>query len=166
MQTPNDNLEAAADGLERALAEEVGGREQAWAGNVDGALAAVEEAVREHAAALEGPDGRLVEVDRDLLPSPTVTRRAAHLRQELDGFLKEAQALRSKVPGAVQTSGVSANPQNLAGALEVAPEAGAAPDRGVFHQRARRLLEGLRRYPKEEGEVILDGITPDIGAGD
>jgi len=48
----------------------------------------------------------------------------------------------------------------------VTPEAGAVPDLGVLRQRSRRLLEALERYEKAEAEVILEGVTPDVGAGD
>ena len=38
---------------------------------------------------------------------------------------------------------------NLAGALPVAPEAGAAADYGVFLQHAAELVEALRHYEAE-----------------
>jgi hypothetical protein len=166
MRAKNDTLEKAMGELERALAEEAVGREADWAGRVDQVLAGIEAAVQQRAANLEPPDGKVVEVDRPRLPSPTVSRRAAGLRQELAGVLAEAQALRARVRGAVQAFGVPVQPAGLAGALPVAPEAGAIPDFGVFRQRVRELLTALAQYEEEEARLILESVTTDIGAPD
>jgi len=110
-------------------------------------LACLEQAVREHAGSLESPEGKLVEVDRPLLPSPTVARRTDELRRELAGFLGEAGAVREQVRAAGQ-----------------GPAAGAAL--GQLARRARALVGAVGRYEEEEAQVILDGVTTDIGAGD
>ncbi|HEV3255500.1 MAG TPA: hypothetical protein VG013_01345 [Gemmataceae bacterium] len=166
MPAKTDVLSPALDRLERALAERGAGRERDWVERVDQALAAVEQGVRQHAATLEAPDGRVVDVDSPRLPSPTVSRRAAKLHQELDGFLVETRALRAKVRGASQGLGIAVSPSGLAGALAVAPEAGAIPDFSVFCKRAKELLEALNHYEEEEADLILEAVTTDIGAGD
>ena len=121
---------------------------------------------RQHAATLEAPDGRVVDVDSARLPSPTMSRRAAKLHEELDRFLDETRALRTKVRGVAPGQGSADNPSALAGALTVAPEAGAIPDFGVFWTRAQELLNALNRYEEQEANLILDSVTTDIGAGD
>ena len=166
MPTHNDLLFAAVHGLECLLAESMAARQQDWLARVDQALAGVEQAMRERANALTVPEEGLVEVDRPRLPSPTVARRAEELRQELAGMIAEARALRAKVQSATPASGLEIGSSDLAGALPVAPEAGAVPDFGLFCRRTRELLDGLGRYEEEEAKLILDSITPDIGAGD
>jgi hypothetical protein len=163
MKARKKTLEAAVTGLERALATDAG---PDWAGRVGQALDRLEQAVREHNQALAATDGRLVEVDRPLLPSPTVDRRTEELRRDLDGFLEEAKALRGQVRGAAPGAGLGVGAAGQAGAREVAPEAGAAADFGVFCQRARRLLEALHHFEEEETDLVQDSVTTDIGAGD
>jgi hypothetical protein len=153
MKARGGTLAAAVDGLEQALASDPAGREQDWAVRVGRALGGLEQAARGHGRALAAAGGLPVEVDRPLLPSPTVDRRSGELRRELEGALGEAKALRAKVAGAARRA---------AGA---APEAGGA-EFGVFCRRARRLLGALRRYEVEETDLLQDSITTDLGAGD
>jgi hypothetical protein len=156
-------LVQAIKGLKEALGSNgVGQRD--WAERVGHALEAVDEAVRQHRDALEDEEGRVVDVNTPLNPSPVVKRRADGLREELDGFRKEARELRHKV-GEVHASAV-ADPQTLAGALPVSPEAGELPDFGVFWQRARDLLAGLGHFEEEEADLIQYSVTLDLGAGD
>jgi hypothetical protein len=166
MPAKQKNFNTVADGLERALGGDAPGREQDWIGGVDRALAAVEEAVRRRAAALRTPDGQLVEVDRPRLPSPAVDRRIEQLERELQQVLERAKALRDQVRGAAEGIGLEQPPEEAAGALSVAPEAGAVAALGVFRQQARDLVEALRHLEREEADLVLDSITPDIGAGD
>jgi len=166
MPTKSDALSASVEGLERALAERSTSPERDWAERVDQALAAVEQAVRQRSATLEAPDGRLVDIEGPRLPSPTVSRRAGKLHQELDGFLDETRALRAKLRGSAQAPGTVVTPSGQAGALALSPEAGAVADFGVFCKRARELLDALGHYEQEEADLILDTVTTDIGAGD
>jgi hypothetical protein len=166
MPVKQDPIVTAAEELERSATTDAAGREQDWVRGVDRALAAVEEAVRQRAAALRGPDGQLLDVNRDRLPSPAISRRTDELERELHQFLSAVQALRQQVRGAAEGLGMDANPAELAGALSVAPEAGAVADLGVFRQHARQLAAALRRFEHEETDLILDAVTPDIGAGD
>jgi hypothetical protein len=166
MPAKANDFNTVADGLERTLSEGAAGREREWVSGVDRALAAVEEAVRRRAEALRTPDGRLVDVDRPRLPSPAVDRRTDALERELGTFLERTRSLRGQVPGAAEGIGLEQDPAELAGALPVAPEAGAAADLGVFRQHARELAEALRHFEREEADVVLDRITPNIGAGD
>jgi hypothetical protein len=156
-------LMQAIQGLKQALGS-TGVGQKDWAERVGRALEAVEQAVRQHRDALEDEEGRVVDVNTSLNPSPVVKRRADELREELDGFLAEARELRRKA-GEVHASAV-ADPKTLAGALPVAPEAGDLPDFGVFWQRARALLEGLSRFEGEEAGLIQYSVTLDLGAGD
>jgi hypothetical protein len=156
-------LVQAMQGLKQALGSNGVGQPD-WAGRVAAALAAVEEAVRQHRDTLEDEEGRVVDVNTSLNPSPVVKRRADGLRDELDGFLKEAEALRAKVRGVHASA--AADPKTLAGALPVAPGAGELPDFGVFWQRARGLLKGLGHFEEEEADLIQYSVTMDLGAGD
>jgi hypothetical protein len=166
MSATPDPIVAAADDLERAVAAGTAGRERDWIAAIDRALAAVEQAVGQRARVLPGPDGQLLDVDLPRVPSPAVSRRTEALEQELRHFLEEVRDLRAQVRGAAEGLGMDLNPTGLAGALSVAPEAGAVVDLGVFRQHARQLADGLRRFQHEETDLVLDAVTPDIGAGD
>ncbi len=166
MAATKDALLTAVDALEQALDASGAGQGQEWARRVDQALAAVEKAVRQRGTALRANDGMPVPVDRPCLPSPAVDRRTADLQQTLADCRREAEALRGKLPGAAEGLDVPVQPDGLAGALPVAPEAGAVADLGVFEQRARKLLEELRHYRDEEVDVILEWVNTDVGAPD
>lgn len=166
MPAKQDPIVTAAEELERSATAEAAGRPRDWMRGVDRALAAVEDTVRRRAAALRGPEGELLDVDRPMLPSPAICRRADELERELHHFLDEVRALLQQVQGAAEGLGMDANPAELAGALTVAPEAGAVADLGVFRQHARQLAEAMRRFEHEETDLILDAVTPDVGAGD
>ncbi len=156
-------LVQAMQGLKEALGSNGVGQKD-WAGRVGQALEVVEEAVRRHRDALEDEEGRVVDVNTSLNPSPVVKRRADELCAELDDFLEEARELRRKV-GEIHASPL-ADPKNLAGALPVAPEAGDLPDFGVFWQRARDLLKGLGHFEEAEADLIQYSVNLDLGAGD
>jgi hypothetical protein len=150
-------LLTAADRLERSLGGAAPGRERDWAGEVDDALAGLEQAVRQRAATLVSGDGSVLPVDRPRLPSPTVDRQAAGLRDELDDILAELQKLRLEVQGAGQVFG-----QNLA----PPPRAATVPDFGGLAQKAREVAAAVRRYEDEAARMLLESVNTDIGAGD
>jgi hypothetical protein len=166
MATKRDRFVASIERLEQALAGPSAGNERGWRNRVDQALAEVAVTARQHAASLEGPDIPLVDVDRPLLPSPGVARRSEELRQQLDGFALETQALRIKLRAMPPAAEAPANVANLAGALPVAPDLAAAVDFGVFRGRARKLCQALEHYEEEEAALILDSINTEVGAGD
>src|SRR6185437_7678724 len=91
------SLANAVKELKRVLAEDAAGREKDWTGRMGQALSALEQSVRQHRAKLEDAEGRVVEVESSLTPSPTVARRADQLREELDRLLQDAHALRGKL---------------------------------------------------------------------
>jgi hypothetical protein len=166
MLTHDKSLTSVAEALERALGQDTAGREQDWIAGVDGALGAVEKAVRARAGSLLSPDGHLVEIDRPRLPSPAVDRRTEELERELHLILERAESLRRQVRGAAEGVGMDQNPAEVAGALSVAPETGAVAALGVFRQQAGELADALRRLEHQEVDLVLDSITPDLGAGD
>jgi hypothetical protein len=157
-----NDLLTAAERLERALTGEAPGRERDWAGDVDDALAGLEQAVRQRAATLVSRDGSVVKVDRPRLPSPTVDRQAADLRQELEGMLERLTTLRLQVQGAAQVFGGAAIPAGL----PATPRACAIPDFGALRQQAQELVEAVRRYEEETARMLLESVNTDIGAGD
>jgi hypothetical protein len=143
MRAKKQSLAAAVASLERALGEGPVLDHRAWADQLDQALLAVERAVRRHEGDLEPPDGELVEVARDRIPSPGLDRAVAGLQHDLEGFLAEARALRAQLRAAT-------------------PRA----DFQAVRRRAAEFLTALDDYQMQEAHVILDAVTTDIGAGD
>src|SRR5207249_4089013 len=76
MSLNRNDLQAAIDQLEHALAARTAGREMAWRAAVDQSLAGLEQTVRQHAKTLLPADGKIIDVDRPRIPSPGVSRRA------------------------------------------------------------------------------------------
>jgi predicted nucleic acid-binding Zn-ribbon protein len=165
MLANKDSLAKAVNGLKCALAGDAAGREKNWTARVDQALAAFEQAVWQHRADLSDAEGRVVDVETSLNPSPTVARRADELRQALAALLEEATALRARLKD-IQPSQEAPEPTTAAGALPVAPEAADLSDFGVFCARAEQLLQRFEHYDQEEAELIQESITMDLGAGD
>lgn len=166
MTAIHDPLLKAVGELEALLATDSAARPNDWTERVDRSLAAVEQAVQQRLAVLKSSPGEPVQVDRPRLPSPAVERGQADLQGLLYDLLREAKTLRTQARGATPAPGTPADPANLAGALPVAPEAGAVADYGVFLQHARELVEALLHYEAEEARLILESVNMDIGAGD
>ena len=164
MSAEKQSLAKAVGGLKQVLAGNVAAQGPTWTGRVDQALDAVEQAIRQHRDTLSDAQGRVVDVDSSLNPSPGVARRADGLRQDLDNLLNQAAKLRGKLKTIHPAA--ATDPSTAAGALPVAPEVGDATDFSVFCERAEQLLEGLGRYDEEEAELIEDSVTMDLGAGD
>jgi hypothetical protein len=148
MSVKHDPLSTAVTRLEQALATNAAGRERDWSGRVDRALAEVERAIRKHVTDPWPSDGPMRDLDRPLLPSPGVDRRAAYLRRDLQDLLRETEALR--------------------GLVRATPRAGGRPeaDRGTFDHRVQVLAAALDRFGTEEVDLVQDSVTTDIGAGD
>jgi hypothetical protein len=161
-----DPLLKAVGELEAMLATDAAARPGDWAERVERVLADVEQAVQQRLAAVKSSPGRPVKVDCPRLPSPAVERGQADLQGLLYDLMREAKTLRTQARGATPAPDVQADPANLAGALPVAPEAGAVADFGVFLQHAQELAEALRHYEDEEARLILESVNMDIGAGD
>jgi hypothetical protein len=159
------SLSDALDALEQVLAENAAGRGEHWSRCVRQALVALEQSLRRHRATLSDAEGRVVDVDTALSPSPGAARRAGKLHQELDRLLNEAQTLRTKLNAVHPSAGV-ADASTAAGALSVAPEVGERTDFSVFCEQAEQLLTDLGNYNEEEAQLIEDNITLDLGAGD
>jgi len=166
MAANRDDFMGAVDRLEQALSTLGTDTGSCRTPAVDRALAEVEEAARRHAETLLPADGSLVQIDRPLLPSPGVDRRAEALKQELESLRAEAGTLRQRADSLESPPNPQQDPTTLAGALPVAPELGAVPDFSVFCARARQLLHALQHYEEEEADLILKSVNTDIGAGD
>jgi hypothetical protein len=156
MATKQYQLAASVDQLEEALASPAAGDEKRWSTLVDRALAEVQEAAHQHAAELTTPGTLLVEVDRPLLPSPGVDRRAGALHDELEGFVQEVRALRQGLRGLMPICRNSTEVQ----------EVGPTVDLGAVCRRARTLVRTLEHFEEEEAALILDSVNTDVGAGD
>ena len=136
----------AMNRLQKATAESVADREPAWRQQVEDMLAQLEDAVPRHAQEIAATDGELVDVDRPLIPSPTLQHRGAHLGQELDRLLEETRSLRRELQ----------DPASLVN----------EPDSKRFCQRAHQLVQDLERCESQEAALIQESVTTDIGAGD
>jgi hypothetical protein len=161
MPATTDNLLVAIEELVRVLNGPAGG-----IARLERALGNLEQTVQRHAEALGEPDGLVGQIDRPRVPSPGLDRHTEHLREELAHFLEDIRKLRRRARSEGQTPPLSADPENLAGALPVAPEAGALSNQGVLVQRARQLARALERYENEEADLLLDTVNMDIGAPD
>lgn len=159
------SLMTVVDELKRALTSDTAGRQSGWASRLDAAFATLEQAVSEHRANLSDEEGRVVDVDTPLNPSPTVARRAEALRQELAGLAQEARLLRRKLRDVHPSQG-ALDPATAAGALGVAPETADVTDFGVFCERCEQLLQRFEQYEAEEAELMQQSVTLDLGAGD
>jgi hypothetical protein len=132
------NLAAAVTELEQALDDGAPDPSQ----RLEGALAGLEQAAREHALLLDPVHGKLIDVDRPLIPSPGLARHECGLRQELGEVVADAAALRERLAEA------------------------AGPDLGRLRERARQLAEALDHFNEQEARLIQDSVITDIGAGD
>lgn len=141
------------------------GEKQDWPRRVAEILARIEQSARRHRDQLGDAEGRVVDVDTSLNPSPKVARRTDELRRELDDLLHEAQRLHEKTRTLHPVS-TDMNPATAAGALSVAPEAGDIADLGVFRERVEKLLDAFAEFNEEETDLIQESVTLDLGAGD
>ncbi len=162
MVARTDNLMTAILELERVL----GSQGQGQGADLNRALARLEEAARRHAAALGEPDGLIGPMDRPRIPSPGLDRSTRHLREQLVHILEAIRGLRTKARAQGQAPAVNPDPATLAGALPVAPEAGAVADHGALILRARQLAQTLEDFENREADVVLETVNTDVGAGD
>jgi hypothetical protein len=161
-QTRTDVLASPIDGLEQALSMDHTGHEREWADSVSGALTNVHQALRLHAAATEGSDGLLLQVD---LTRPTLARQVGDLRREHNELFAQARLLE----GQLQTAGEafhSADSAVSATALPRASRVAEVPDFGVLRRSAVQLLTSLQHHVDEEAKLILESVNTDIGVGD
>ncbi len=165
MPVMKPSLIRVLDDLKHALADNAANQGESWSRRVRHALDTLEHFLRRHRVNLRDAEGRVVDVDTSLNPSPGVDRRADKLHQELDRLLNQAQMLRAKL-NAIHPGGGVTNAATEAGALPVAPEVGDRTDFSVFCEEAEQLLTDLEHYKEEETMLIEDNITLDLGAGD
>lgn len=134
----HDALLVAMHGLEAALAAAARGREQPWSERVLNNLRLVRQALHEHVASAEEPDGLFAEID---LCRPTLVRRVEQVRCEHASLLGQGEKL---------LASVESN----------------APDCDDIRQQAMYLLNALRRHQAAEADLIFESFFTDIGAGD
>jgi hypothetical protein len=144
-------LAEAMANLERALTAGTRNRPEVWAGQIDQALASVEQAVQRRDALVESPDEGIIDVDSGQAPSPGLDRSLDRLREDLADLLTEARMLRRRVR------------QILDGSTH---EALGSDSFAGLRCHAAALLDNLALYEQQEAHVILETATTDIGAGD
>jgi hypothetical protein len=142
MAQSKDALLQAIERLERALAEEPAGRQQAWAREADQALAAAEQALGQESAEAGSPGGLFKAVD---MTRPALVRRVDELRRLLSQEVGEAHELRDQVKEAAGT---------------------VAPDLATLRRHLQEFALTLRRLKEGEIDVVQESVTTDLGAGD
>lgn len=164
MPAKKSSLGRAVEEL-RDVLDARGGQDKDWPRRLDQCLERIEQSALRHRAKLEDDEGRVVDVDTPLNPSPTVARRTEELRRQLDALRHETRTLRERAR-TLHPVEADINPATTAGALPVAPEAADVADFGVFRERVERLLEDFEHFDEEETDLIQDSVTLDLGAGD
>jgi hypothetical protein len=159
------SLGKAVNGLKQVLSGDALDRPEAWVRRMGHALNTLEQSVRQHRATLSDDEGRVVEVDSSLNPSPGMARRVDELGKDLDNLLDEVQALRRKLNTVHPSAGVE-DPSTASRSLPVAPDIGDGTDLSVFRERAEQLMEWVGNFSKEEAQLIEDSVTMDLGVGD
>jgi len=174
-----DVLATRADRLSRALDAVIPGRERSWAECLDGHLAGIEGALRQHLVTAHDPEGVFAEVDET---RPSLARQASQLRQDYSGLLGQCVALREEVQRVARAflyevpTTVSAAPDSLPTPSEVRTGTikGEAPGRadetvtdlGAIRRQAEQLRDALQQTLQAETHLILDSVNTDIGVCD
>jgi hypothetical protein len=160
MTMREDLLAQPMERLEEALSAPVAGCERTWAEQVGKALNEVEQAVQQHAAAAEDTDGLFPQVD---LIRPTLVRRMHELRAEHTDLLEELGTLRTSVARAADAF----RPGELSlGALPPTRLGSSVPNFNALRQQAQEFLTTLQHHRDAEGELALESVNTDLGAGD
>ena len=143
MAPAKDALLQAIQTLEQALAEQSAGCERAWAGRVDQALAAAEQALRQEnteARSTKGGPFKAVDMTR-----PSLVRRVGELRHQLAADVSQAAELRSEVQAAGR---------------------GGALDCAALRHHVQEFVHALRQLKEGEIDLVQESVTTDLGAGD
>ena len=140
--TMKDPLVSAVENLERTLAEKEAGLDEDWTARLDRFMAEIKQAARQRDAVLNASDGKLVDVESPLLPSPGMDRLTDKLHDELADILEEVASVRSEVQGKAGTF---------------------TPKLSAIHGRVARLLETLKHYERDETAVVQETVNTDIG---
>jgi hypothetical protein len=106
---------------------------------IETVLANAETVLRQRKAPLRPVDGKLVEVERPRIPSPTLDRRASGLRKDVDDLLRETQELRTRA---------------------------ATADPAAMLQRIHELAEAIQSFIDHEAKLVLQSVNTDIGGND
>jgi hypothetical protein len=129
-------------GLTAELKQGLGAAGHDRSKQVDEALAGIERILGQRLLEFTEP----VEPDTDhewaLLPSPGIERRARGLRQDLADIVRKVRALRAEVASGTESPA------------------------GSLSSRLRELVLILERHEHSEIDLVQEGMTPDIGAGD
>lgn len=147
------NLIQTVDRLEHALQSNKEGA-QAWAEQVEDALADVERQMKQHRSEWYSADSPYQAVD---LTRPTLARKLTGLRQAFSTTLFKAISLREKFEHITA---------NLLAPAQANTEADAARPIDQAKDQGRALLEQLRACQNKENELIIESNCTDLGAGD
>jgi len=162
-QPREDVLVPPLERLEQALEMKYPGNESEWSESITMALANIEQAIRLHGTAVEGPDGLFSKVE---LTRPTLARQVSELRREHREFLQQSRSLQGRLQTASQA--FDSRPQPLTESNSLPKPAGETPvpDFGALRHEASQLVGALHRHLDDEAKLILDSVNTDIGVGD
>lgn len=144
------------DHLEKPLADEVVGRERDWCDEMVNSLDGLRRVLIQHQDATQRMFAGL-----DLT---RLSRRMGELRQEHVELLEQAKAVRDEVQAASRAFQAEPTP-----ATEITPVSGQLrmpPDFSALREHGQQVVRGLRRHLDAETNLVLEGVTTDIGAGD
>ena len=132
-----DYFAASRARLAEAIANPVTGHEWRWSEGMLKALSGLERNLRERILLENAPDARMPEVDST---RASLARQADALRHSFDALLAQTTALREAVAEGADPDEVCRDAENLLAALDATESA--------------------------ENELVLEGVTTDLGAGD
>jgi hypothetical protein len=157
-----DALLQCLEQLKEALGSDVPGRERDWAQGVERALTCVENALRQHHAAAQAPDGVFAGVDET---RPTLARQTDELREDYKGLLEQCLALQKEVRRAASAF---AAPSDAVGAVSTTTPrtSTGVVDFGAIRQQGEAFLARLQDNKHAETQLILESVNTDIGVGD
>jgi CheY-like chemotaxis protein len=152
----------AVERLEAALAAKAPGRERDWLKEVGDALTVLEAVLQRQAAQVGAAEGLFCDAD---LTYPTLTRRAAGLRQEAAGLLAQTRALLAQVRNAAQAFRSPSDPTRPPSGL-TEPRGGSVVDFNTMRRTGLKLLTAIRHHSEGERDLLFESVSTDIGVGD
>lgn len=145
------------------LAGEINGRQRQWAEEVGGALACVEQGLRQHLTRARSPDGPLAEIDDT---RPSLVRQAGELCQEEGDLLEHCRALQKDVQWAASAFSPSGDNFAQTAVVPKGDGAGGVPDFGTLRERLERFADRVQKAKETEAGLVLESVNTDLGAGD
>lgn len=163
MKINKDILSRRIEQLQRTLSSAGDVQRKVWIEEMEDRLASLEQAVREHTADAEAPDGLFAEID---LTRPSLTRRVQELRQEHRDFVDHIDALREEARRLARPLASDAEPQPASSGDTMLGESALADACQTFRRHTEDFIVRLQEHEKIEADLVLESVDTDIGVGD